>query len=720
MQAAKSSSGSSSIKAQGSRSSLCTPPLSSTTSTSCQDVLRKQNDAVDKVLLLKEQATQRQEELRAGQAWNEVLKDPLNRRDPQQLAGLWDEVKARLVRRFGTLPAALATFEHSGDGSITFAKFWDLLQSVNLPLNMATCRSIYSKATAGERSLSLESLKSLLLGRTIRKLRFIMERFNDKQARVLAHRNHFLRRLMESNLQSFTRCIDQFQRKLLVALVKKLWQCVVRRLGRPSDQDAMVDRATFAHAVNDLVGGTDIQAYEQPFMLAVFDQLDHQRREAVELTSLISGLLLLSPEPERREKVALLFEAYDTDYDGCLRYDQIHEMCRVLCFQRPRVEESARSAEDPAFQDELSQQEGVRCYECIRWNLQRTGNVNIGIVSFPELWGSLDGQPELLQCLFPGMIPMRWLLNMPLAEVATPELRPPALPPPSTATHHLQEAGLRDVRHGPPGTAGARRVVPHGPGTGHSTAADGAKVEGHAERSDGAGFKHTVTQRFRLALRGLGDQRLAELAVSLQRGVNQAEEADIMSDRQASISVADWNDLVGTLSASLSRDRCGSRGWASSPSRRSSRPVSAVSSAAPESPTSQATRTPTSGGGSMMRVNTAPAGLVAPQQPGLGTASTPGLPPTPSSPRSPASGPARGAVDGGVALSATHGMLDTLELPQIPTQKWGIEAADRFRLRSTVKPPRIRSRREPVDPHSAIGYRCQLCLHMHALCAAHA
>lgn len=315
---------------------------------------------------------------------------------------------------------------------------------------------------------------------------------------------------------------------------------------------------------------------------------------------------------------------------------------------------------------------------------------------------------------------MRWVLHMPLAEADAPEPRPPALPMPSTAPHHLQEAGLRDVRHGPPGTAGARRVVPHGPGTGHSAAADGAKVEGHVERSDAAGFKHTVTQRFRLALRGLGDQRLAELAASLQRGVNQAEEADIMSDRQASVSVADWNDLVGTLSASLSRERCGSRGWASSPSRRSSRPVSAVSSAAPESPTSQAARTPTSGGGSMMRVNTAPAGLLPVQQPALGTSSsTPGLPPTPSPPHSPTSGPARGAADGGVASSGTRGMLDTLELPQIPTQKWGIEAADRFRLRSTVKPPRIRSRREPVDPHSAIGYRCQLCLHMHALCPSH-
>eukprot|EP00442_Polarella_glacialis_P058232 CAMPEP_0115163404 /NCGR_PEP_ID=MMETSP0227-20121206/72492_1 /TAXON_ID=89957 /ORGANISM="Polarella glacialis, Strain CCMP 1383" /LENGTH=121 /DNA_ID=CAMNT_0002575709 /DNA_START=48 /DNA_END=410 /DNA_ORIENTATION=+ len=104
-----------------------------------------------------------------------------------------------------------------------------------------------------------------------------------------------------------------------------------------------------------------LQAHEVIYMTRVYDRVSAQKMSlgifhpslGISVGHFIVGLTMVSPVSEPREKMALFFEAFDNDYDKCLLYHEIHEMCRCVCALRPVAEESSRSARDETFQAEL-------------------------------------------------------------------------------------------------------------------------------------------------------------------------------------------------------------------------------------------------------------------------------------------------------------------------------------------------------------------------------
>ncbi|CAE7559303.1 unnamed protein product [Symbiodinium sp. CCMP2456] len=132
----------------------------------------------------------RQHEIRVGEEWSELLKVPSNR-TPDAMMNFWEEVKMRLLKRFGSLHAAI---QSSGESSVSFLKFSDLLKAIHFPLNQSTCRHLFGQVCGGHREMPVDSFKALLMERTIQSMRFVMEGWNGKQVRLQSHIRSFIRR----------------------------------------------------------------------------------------------------------------------------------------------------------------------------------------------------------------------------------------------------------------------------------------------------------------------------------------------------------------------------------------------------------------------------------------------------------------------------------------------------------------------------------------------
>ncbi|CAE6971293.1 unnamed protein product, partial [Symbiodinium sp. CCMP2456] len=203
------------------------------------------------------------------------------------------------------------------------------------------------------------------------------------------------------------------------SFLRDFWQLLLKRLGSTRSEDLTVTTSSLLRVLVDPEATLIFQDHEVLYMLRIFERMQTFRRSlglvenALPLCHYLAGLALVSGMT-KREKLTLIFEAFDSDYDHCLLYSQVHEMCHCICVLKVMVEESAlvrgtggtATAAEEHFQAELSQQEGLRWYESVRWHLQRSGSVQGDIVSLPELFEALDTQPGLL--LMPGVARIRW------------------------------------------------------------------------------------------------------------------------------------------------------------------------------------------------------------------------------------------------------------------------------------------------------------------------
>merc|ERR1719235_663078 len=101
----------------------------------------------------------------------------------------------------------------------------------------------------------------------------------------------------------------------------------------------------------------------------------------------MAALVMMSVDANKTGKLKTLFDAFDTDGDGCLLYDQILTLCCTIAVQRPVVEhcDTVLWAAALAFQDEPALQVGRRMFEAIVWQLTRHSDVEGGIISWWEL-----------------------------------------------------------------------------------------------------------------------------------------------------------------------------------------------------------------------------------------------------------------------------------------------------------------------------------------------
>ncbi|CAL1165192.1 unnamed protein product [Cladocopium goreaui] len=392
---------------------------------------------------------QRQQEIRVGEEWSEHLKLPANR-TPEAMMNFWEEVKIRLLKRFGSLHMAVG-----GEHSVSFIQFCEILRVIHFPLHQSTCRHIFGQVCGGHREMPVDAFKALLMERTIHSMRFVLEGWNGKQARVRSHIRTFIRRLAEVDERQEEQAVDRFQRKLTASFIRNFWQLLLRKSS--SREDVVITQTSLVQALLDPEANCIFQDHEMIYMLRIFEHMMKFRNSLCQtrgengqsgqngqsgvpvpglpMSGYITGLTLVSMIPTKSEKLELIFEAFDLDADHCLLYKQIFELCHCVSVLKVMVEESARGSPDEHFQAELSQQEGQRSYECIRWHLQRRGvpgptqpayarEVTLpeaecpgGVVvvaskmclavSFPELRAAWETQPSL-QSLLPGWVQIRW------------------------------------------------------------------------------------------------------------------------------------------------------------------------------------------------------------------------------------------------------------------------------------------------------------------------
>lgn len=352
-----------------------------------------------------EAANQEDADKKAALIWNERFKDKANLKDPELMEQFWTMVKDRLVMRYGTVGEAYVHIcKGEDDPSFTFAQFTEILKWISVIMDTRSTRSVFDKATGGERTLGFEQLKELLLQKTIMKLQRIMEGCSGRQERVKVHVGAFLRHVVLQDAKIVSRAVDRFQRKLTVDFIRFIFKLILTETGRSAAPNIPVTSLTFRRVTKKAIGN-GILAYDAVFMVRLFRRIERLNVN-VAVCDVIATLLLLSPENDRCKKVALLFEVFDSDYDGCLLWDQVSGFLFCLCKQRVVAEETSLVTDDLSFQDELSKQEGLHAYEQTRWHLQRGTNLEGEIVSLREFWMALRKQDALMSTLLPGSIPM--------------------------------------------------------------------------------------------------------------------------------------------------------------------------------------------------------------------------------------------------------------------------------------------------------------------------
>lgn len=703
--------------------------------------MRKRNESLSKALAkaqaARSAAAQRAEEIRRGEEWTELFKIPANRRDAEMLAQFWEEVKIRLLKRFGSLHLAIRKVGGDG-GNVGFLKFCDLLRLVNFPLNQSICRAMFDKVATGHREMPVDSFKALLMERTIRAMRFVMEGWNGKQARVKSHIRLVLRRLAEADDTNRDRAVDRFQRKLTVTFIRDFWQLLLKRLGGSRSEDVSISKHTLLKILMDEEDKGHLQAHEVLYLLRIFERVARQRanfhlatRGGISVCHFLTGIVLLSPIQEARDKVGLIFEVFDNDYDSCLLYEQIHEMCECICILKPMAEESLQGCDDDTFQAELAQQEGQRTYECIRWYLHRTGNVHGSIVSMPELWRALEMQPPVLQALLPGLARIRWAAKavpgedleeivhnaiedakkvagggVPAAETTISKksnakgtsqpsaamrnaAKSPAVQTSMGATSTTASSGLPASREGRPRSSGWQQ--PPSSGSAGGSGGVNRTRDGTETQQDWVEFSaqpnlewQALDQHFQLGFRGGG-----------VRGMK--SESPIFKSHLTNKFSKSLKNLGERRLAELTN------GFRSP--EEAEKVYSAFTNAA-AADAQDASR-------SLGRSSSAPTGVLG----SFGAASHSG---------SPAASPQarRAQLLGDSAPSSAQSKGDPAYVP-FKEVRWGLEASDRFKIYSSAKASRDRkdelqhSKRDRPDFAKILDYRCQLCFRTHKICPGH-
>lgn len=456
------------------------------------------------------------EEYRAGRHWGVVFKEKAALKDPDIFEKFLIDVKNRLMRRHPTISAAFNQLENSD--YMTYQEFERMLRKIQIPMEAHVTRRIFTKCSGGATLLDVDQFKASLMQGTITKMGSVMKAINANQDRIKGNTNEFLRRLARSSEVNTIRTVDRFQQKVTIAFCKEFWATLLGYVSKTLVKSVIMEQPTFEKLIKKAFQNRfqGFMSYDMDFMLKIFNRIQEKSgRTAVSLNEILTVLLLICPENDRQAKVELWFEMFDTNYAGCLLYEQIHAMCQMICGLRPMAEDSypvVSAADDTAraFGEELAAQEGLRVYEQIRWHLQRRVQVH-DIVSVEELWAALESNQGLLETIIPGAMRIRWVADPlweppgdeePAAEEA-PERRRPSVAPARPAS---QSSRTRT----PPSTAGMgparRRNWASGrTALGASSAASlGCRVN-FADNSpamiSSSPFRYQRTQDFRASLR---------------------------------------------------------------------------------------------------------------------------------------------------------------------------------------------------------------------------
>lgn len=364
--------------------------------------------------------TQKMEELRLGEQWNQQLLNPANRSNTDILERFWAEMKVRVCRHYGSITKCFHDVDTSGDGSISFLEFIEMLTTVNLPLEMKVARPLFDKASCGHHELSLRDLKLLLMEKTIQKMQHSMRGFNKKQDRVRREVHCFLKYLILGNETMLSHATDRLQRKLTMTFIRDFWKKleahVAKSMAPTSTEAADLERAAFLQVAHGMIG-SGFMAVEVVFLMRIFDRIDVHSKGCIHMCDMVTTLVLISEESCKETKLHFLFEVFDDDLDGCLVYDQILAMMRCICTHRPLIEDNttmiqaAKNESGLAFAEELTAQDGLRLYECLFWYLQRTAKLDSCIVTWKELWHAFENQPEVANSVFPGLFHIGWVLK---------------------------------------------------------------------------------------------------------------------------------------------------------------------------------------------------------------------------------------------------------------------------------------------------------------------
>lgn len=445
----------------------------------------------------------RREDIRIADAWNECFKDKANLKDSALFDRFWVEVKERLIRKYTTVHGA---FKSLSSDALSFLEFNALLQTIQLQLDPRISRAVFDKATCGDRTLNVEYFKALLMAQTVKKLQFVMETFSVNQARIQAHTRHFLLRLATANEATMLRAVDRFQDKITVDVCRELWS--VMRSSRDFGQ--ALDQGTFTKFIQH-----DFPAkfptfgiFDMQCMVRVLQRIQERRSGPTRIVDFITTLILASSDASRLSKLGLIFDMFDSDFDGCLLYEEIKAILRCMCLQRLVFEEVGMlSAHDSlSLQEELGIQEGLHMYEGTRWRLQRGSQVE-EIVTLRELWEALETQANTLQTLIPSAVQLRWLVPKNRESDGRAGQLPPA--PPQVQAHQIIHS-VGEAKQ--PLVPLALAVKPHlsRRGDGYQTASS---------------FGRARTNQFHKSVRNLSERRLAELVNGFR--VDRAEIVDV-------------------------------------------------------------------------------------------------------------------------------------------------------------------------------------------------
>lgn len=668
-----------------------------------EDEQRKEQQKLrnEKAALAREEFQWRQQQMLEGEEWNEVFKSHECRKDKDKVSDFWEELKLRLLKKSGSLNDVIDSLL-DGCGSITNLKFGDILRITNFPLNQTVQRFLFDLAADGARHIPPENFKALLMARTIRKLKFISQNYNKKQANIQKHFNNFLRSIMEVDEKAKLKMVDKLQRKMTVSHIRNMWQVFLTHTNKSRSEDITLTRSSFAAILRDNLGKY-WQAYEEEILVNILVRAASLQEggKSINMPGFITALVLLSAEEDRRAKLGLIFDLFDTDYDGCLHFWQISDLCHCISRLLPLVDPMACGPVD--FQKMLCVQDGLRNYECTRWFLHRTGRVEgHDVVSLPELWQAWEMQPELLVRVLPGRALMHWAVSNPESSgrratvPAVPQVQAPVkrtLRKAHTTAFEQQLEGRQTIRKAVTGLDISTQRV--------------SKLN----LTESMKLKLSVQEKFGQRLKGFGDQRLGEMLSSISTS-KKVLGSELLGKRST---VSTWDDLHEDflMSSSGSAFRPVQESPSQKERRRSlSRSASAPLLAIPQTPT---LRPDPSFPGPLPRSR---GSISAP-----GTAGTAGTAGTLMSMGS------SGGFEGGQSLRL-RGAGDTdsswtgtwTEPPMFRTRKWGLDAAERMKLVSSAQMWRQGSNPKDnlLDPaiHGQV-FRCQICQQLHTVCPGH-
>lgn len=683
-----------------------------------EEIQKNKQDAVVKAQAIRDAAAERKQELKSGEVFCEMLKYASGRQDPETLGQFWEEVKVRSLKHLGSLDK-VTQYVDAGDGIVSYQRICDLFRLIHIPLSQIVSRALYQQVSGIERHIPVDNFKALLMGRTIRVMRTIMAGFSDRQARVQSHIATVLRQLCESNESNLNATIDRFQRKLSVAFIKRVWKAMLKDLGKSRTDDITLTRNVFQQLIQDTRQTLQLQEYEVIYMMRIYDLINEHKstlglfiNQHITAGHVITALVLLSLESDKKLKIAMIFEVFDSDYDNCLMYKQIHSLCKVMTAVRSILEDHSGSAIELDFQSGLAEQEGQRVYECLHWDLHNTLKVQGDVINMPEFWQALTLQEKSADLLLPGVLRMRWVGKASSSEVEEKDPRIFSTASKAASMQHLVRRNSGLTTHGTTGMPKDSRTGKRSE-TGKDLKQAGSRSKGDSFisldsmtsdltmegtsvgskffRQEVIHFKKSVLQRFNNSLKERGDDRLVELRNGFRADAQASQEdfdsvVDPLKRSQSQLSPTSLRSLAGLFHSSSPEARPASSGGQM-----------------------QATR---------QRITT-----------GERTFSEPVLmrPSTQSgSQRTSAHAWQGSSFDGTSPRSATGGERpSTAELPYLQHIRWGGEAADRFRMTAAayvgdcpVARQQSKAGKRP-DVSQPQSYRCQLCHGIHKIHPGH-